>query len=121
MTISPPKANSPAVDRRRAPRFPFVASAEITEINSGARMFARVTELSLYGCYVDMTQPFPSGTRLFVKIFTRTDYFEAEATVVYTQPNLGIGLAFRDVSQLYLPVLKKWLHGTMQEMIKAER
>lgn len=118
MANLPAEAAGPANDRRRAPRYPFVATAEIVELSSGARMIVRVTELSLFGCYIDMPQPLPSGSHVFVKIYTRTDLFEAEATVVYTQPNLGVGLAFRDVSPLFLPTLKKWLHETMKEMLK---
>jgi hypothetical protein len=102
-------------ERRRTPRYPFVASAEIVEMSSGARMFARVTELSLYGCYLDMVQPFPQGSRVFVKIYTQSDFFEAEAAVVYAQPNLGVGLAFQEVKQHFLPTLKKWLQKALQE------
>jgi hypothetical protein len=109
------KANDLASERRRAPRYPFVANAEVIEVSSGVQMFVRVTELSLYGCYLDMAQPLPSGSLVFVKIFTGTDFFEAEAAVVYSQPNLGVGLAFLDVNPHFLPTLKKWLRSAMQE------
>jgi len=110
-----PKSSSPAGDRRRTPRYPFVASAEIVEKISGTRMFARMTDISLYGCYLDMSNPLPSGSHVFVKIFTGTDFFEAHATVVYSQPNLGVGLAFRNVEQHFFPTLKKWLQVAMQQ------
>lgn len=79
-------------------------------------MHARVSHLSLYGCYVDMSNPLPGGTHIHVKIFTDTDFFEAGATVLYSQPNLGMGLAFRDVRPHFLPTLQKWL---LQAMHKA--
>lgn len=114
MESQPSEAMVSAIERRRVSRYPFVADAEIVEEISGARMFVRVTELSLYGCYLDMHQPLPSGSQLFVKIFTGTDFFEAEATVVYSQPNIGVGLTFREVNQHFLPTLKKWLQNAMQ-------
>src|SRR5438876_7955085 len=40
-------------ERREAPLHPFIASAEETDLASGARLSARVSELSLKGCYLD--------------------------------------------------------------------
>ena len=120
MTTSTPKGNRPEADRRRTPRYPFVATAEIVERISGTQMHVRVSDLSLYGCYLDISNPLPSGTHVFVKIFTDTDFFETDASVVYSQPNLGMGLAFRDVKPHFLPTLQKWLLQAMQETHKAE-
>ena len=120
MTTSAPRGNGSEVDRRRTPRYPFVATAEIVERISGTPMRARVSDLSLYGCYLDMSNPLPSGTHVFVKIFTDTDFFEADARVLYSQANLGMGLAFRDVKPSFLLTLQKWLLQAMQEMHKAE-
>jgi hypothetical protein len=108
-------------ERRRTPRFPFVASAEIVEISSGVRLDTRVSELSLYGCYLDMIVPIARGTLVLVRIFTETDFFEARANVVYSQTNLGVGLAFRDVRPQFLPVLEKWLQSAVRETFRAER
>ena len=108
-------------DRRRVPRFPFVAEAEIREKSSGASQLARVSELSLYGCHIEMEKPLAEGTELFVKIFTGTDYFEAPAKVVFSQAEWGMGLAFHDVGLHYLPVLKKWLHAAMQQMTTMQQ
>ena len=115
MTTTDPRGNRPIADRRRTPRYPFVATAEIVEIASGARIFVRVSDLSLYGCYLDMPNPLPAGAHVFVKIFTDADFFEADASVAYSQPNLGVGLAFRDVKPSFLPTLHKWLLQAMQE------
>src|SRR5258705_12263167 len=96
-------------ERRRNPRFPFVANAEVNEAAAATRIKVRVTEVSLYGCYLDMLNPFAVGTEVFVKIFTAADIFETPAIVVYSHPNLGVGLAFRDVSRHSLSTLQKWL------------
>jgi PilZ domain len=100
--------------RRRGQRFPFVAAAEVTESVSQTSLHARVTELSLYGCYIDMANPLPHGSEVFIKIFTDLDFFEASASVVYSQTNLGIGLAFHEVNPRFLPTLKKWLLQAMR-------
>jgi PilZ domain len=102
-------------ERRRNGRFPFVAHAEISEIAVGTRIKARVNEISNYGCYLDMLNPFPVGTLVLVKIFTEADIFETSANVVYSHPNLGLGLAFADVSPQSLSTLQKWLMEAMRK------
>jgi hypothetical protein len=45
--------------RRSVRRCPLVASAEVTELGSGAQLKARTSELGLGGCYIDTLNPFP--------------------------------------------------------------
>ena len=71
-------------ERRRSPRFPFIASAEVLEENNGSRLSARISDISAKGCYVDTINPLPGGTAVRVKIFNETQSFEAPATVAYS-------------------------------------
>jgi hypothetical protein len=114
LTTPPPNGLERKEDRRRTPRYPFVASAELSENGFQTRLFARVTEISINGCFLDMINPLPAGTEIFVKIFTTEDFFESAATVVYSQPNLGVGLTFHDISRHFLPSLQKWLLEAMR-------
>jgi hypothetical protein len=100
-------------DRRRSPRYPFVGSIEMREGTSEDKRTARVNELSLNGCYVDMQSPYPLGASLAIKLFTETEFFEAEASVIYSQPDQGMGLMFRETKPYYLMVLRKWLLTAM--------
>jgi hypothetical protein len=100
-------------ERRRTPRYPFVASAELIEEASGTKMPTRVSELSMNGCYLDMTNPLPKGTPVVVKIFTAADFFEAPGIAAYAHPNLGMGVEFHDVKPFFQGVLKKWLLAAM--------
>ncbi|HUI73802.1 MAG TPA: PilZ domain-containing protein [Candidatus Acidoferrum sp.] len=100
-------------ERRRSPRYPFIANAEVTEAQSQARMQTRVSEISLYGCYFDMVNPLPDGTVVHVKIFCDDGFFEADGTVIYSQPNFGMGVTFREVQPFYMTTLKKWLLKAM--------
>lgn len=96
-------------ERRRSPRYPFFASAELIEDKSEVRITTRLSELGLYGCYLDMMNPFPTGTSVLIKISEGESLFESHAMVVYSQPNMGMGVAFQDVEQRYLEVLQKWM------------
>lgn len=96
-------------ERRRTPRYPFVADAVVRDDSSGTTLNTRVSELSLYGCYVDMANPFPPDTPITVKINSGGRCMEASGKVVYAAPNLGIGVSFHDVNVHSSIVLKEWL------------
>ena len=100
-------------DRRRNPRYPFSGSIEMREGTSADKRTARVKELSLNGCYVDTESPYPMGALLSIKLYTATEFFEAQASVIYSQPDRGMGLMFRETKPYYLMVLRKWLLGAM--------
>jgi len=96
-------------ERRRTPRYTFIASAELIEEASDVRIATRVSELSLYGCYLDMMNPFPVGTLVLVKISAGDAFFQAKSKIVYAQTNMGAGVVFLEVEAQYQPVLERWL------------
>lgn len=96
-------------ERRRAPRFPFIAMAEIVDEKENARTSSRVTDLSLHGCYVEMMNPFPQGTNVMIEIYTETEFLEAHATVAYFEPKQGMGLTFNEMQPYFATILNKWL------------
>jgi hypothetical protein len=96
-------------NRRRTPRYPFIATAELVEKGTQVGLSARVTELSLYGCYVETIHPLAQGTELKIKLYANSKFFEANAVVVYSQPNLGFGVSFQNVNPHFLSVLRQWL------------
>ncbi len=85
-------------ERRTAFRYPFTAAAQMTEVTSGSRLAARVSDLSLEGCYVDTINPFPEGTSVRVQFLKGKEVFEAGARVSYSDAGLGMGLAFVDLT-----------------------
>lgn len=96
-------------EKRRTPRYPFIAVAEITDSASGANLNSQVSELSLNGCYLDMLNTLPVHSKVTLKIFADAECFEATATVIYAQEGLGMGLAFQDVSLKSGALLRRWL------------
>jgi c-di-GMP-binding flagellar brake protein YcgR len=100
-------------ERRRSPRFPLVASAEVQAQDAGSRLDARISDISSAGCYVDMINPLPDGTSVQLKIFNESQLFEASATIVYSHTHLGMGLKFAEVPPKSQSVLKNWLPATV--------
>ena len=96
-------------ERRRTPRYVFFASAELLEEKSEVRVASRVSELSLYGCYLDMMNPFPKDTLVLVRIWSDERVFQTKGKIIYSQPNMGAGVVFLDVEPMYLPTLQRWL------------
>lgn len=96
-------------DLRRSPRYPFYASAEITELQTKTKITARTSELSRHGCYMDMMNPFPLGTNVSIRITHGEQHFDSPGRVVYSQPNLGMGVAFEDLQAAPDVTLEKWL------------
>lgn len=96
-------------EKRRTPRYPFIAVAEITDAASGEQLNSQVAELSLNGCYVDMLNTLPVDGKVTVKIFADSECFEATAVVIYAHQGLGMGLAFQDVSLKSGILLRQWL------------
>src|SRR6266480_252793 len=79
------KRNKPLqpAKKRSVRRCLLVASAEVTELRSGALLSARTSELGLGGCYIDALNPFPEGTLVGLRILRDQGVFETKAKVVF--------------------------------------
>jgi hypothetical protein len=96
-------------ERRRAPRYPFIAEAEVTEIASDTKLSARTSDVSIGGCFLDMLNPSPEGTEIRVRISHASTAFTAVGRVAFVFPNMGMGVVFTSVEDNQLPVLQEWL------------
>lgn len=96
-------------ERRRTPRYPFIAMAEIFDERENARKSTKISDLSRHGCYVEMADPFPQGTNVTIEIYTETESLETHATVAYLEPKEGMGLTFGEMPEYYANTLKRWL------------
>jgi|SRR5208282_2905231 len=106
---------------RRGFRFLLNAAGEVAqESTPSATVSARVTEISLHGCYLETPAPFGEFTPVFVKIFYEYEYFEAKGTVLYVKPTEGMGIEFRDMKPPCRIVLQKWILAALRNKAKAE-
>jgi hypothetical protein len=94
---------------RAVRRCSFVATAEVTDLRSGARLSGRTSELGVGGCYVDALNPFPEGTAVQLKILRDQGVFETQAKVVYCHPRFGMGLSFSEMTPDHRLLLETWL------------
>jgi PilZ domain len=95
------------VVERRSPRFPFIASAQVVETRTEARLQARTSDLSREGCYLDMLNPLPTGTRLKINVTHQNRQLDAVGLVVHSELNVGMGVQFEEIGQR--SVIDAWL------------
>jgi hypothetical protein len=56
-----------------------------------------------------MLNVLPEGTAVVIRISRMTSIFEAKATVIYSHPNLGMGILFSKLEPNSREVLEKWV------------
>ena len=96
-------------ERRRGPRYLFIADTEVTDKTSDAKRSARTNELSISGCFIETRNPVPAGTELWIRISHRNSTFTAFGCVISVIPNAGMSVAFTSMEPNQLSVLEKWL------------
>ncbi|MFZ0335678.1 MAG: PilZ domain-containing protein [Candidatus Acidiferrales bacterium] len=99
----------------RAARYPFAASIELTDVQSERHLTARTTNLSLFGCYVHTSSPFPEGTKVSLRISHGGASVATFGKVVYSKPNSGMGIAFGELEPHSQAILEKWLASLRTE------
>src|SRR5579872_3998338 len=118
--VTPGRQKGPQYKKQRAvQRCPFVASAQVTELQSGANLSARTSELAVGGCYIDTLNPFDQGMQVQVRIQRDDGVFESKAKVVYVHAGFGMGLAFTEVSPEHRTILENWLAETVMQLKPA--
>jgi hypothetical protein len=96
-------------ERRRAPRYQFIADAEVTDVESGAKSKVKTGDLSIGGCFLRVLNPPAEGTEMRVTIFRAGDAFTAVGRVVFVFPNTGMGIVFTEIESNALATLEEWL------------
>jgi hypothetical protein len=96
-------------ERRRSPRYPFFAAAELTESTSGARLKASTSDLGSNGCYLEATHPLPQGTVISIQISYQGQVFAAGGVVAHSHPNIGMGVKFIALESGCAAILETWL------------
>jgi hypothetical protein len=96
-------------ERRGTPRYGFTATAEVVDMHSRTRMNTRISDLSMEGCYVDTNAPFPVRTKVRIRVTASKKTFETQGVVVYSLPNMGMGIAFDKPEPTHAAILKSWI------------
>lgn len=106
---SPFAAGTRFAERRAVPRYPFTAKAEMVEPIQGTRLSGQTAEISLHGCFVEAAEPFPPKTVVQLRIEQEGKAFETWARIVYSNPNVGMGVSFLQPEAEQRLVIGDWI------------
>lgn len=108
-TMGTTKTRDKPSERRTSLRFPISAVSELVDAKTNTCITARVSDISLSGCYFDALNVFVPGTKVHVNINHASLQFKALGTVVYSLPGMGMGVTFGDVGPDMASVLHRWI------------
>jgi hypothetical protein len=109
MEVPRPIGNPMEKERRRTPRFQFIAPAELIDDTSGARIQSWVADLGRHGCSLSVKDGPRDGAVISLRIGTNPrETFLARAIVVHCRADRA-GISFEAVASSSLEMLNKWL------------
>ena len=88
-----------SVERRAAPRYQCRGSISMRQTDGGGRTSAAVTDVSLSGCYVELMQTFPVGTKVWALLNVESISISFNAKVRTAHPGVGMGMKFEEMSK----------------------
>lgn len=104
-------------EQRRSPRYKCEGSAELIQDGLDLRTWATFTDISVHGCYVEVTATLPIGTMLNIKLEVNGILVRARGIVRVTYPSVGMGIAFTEMSDTYRAQLLELLKNISQPSV----
>ena len=105
-------------EQRDNTRYKCQGHVEFVTEDSEVRTFAQLTDISFGGCYVEMTATSAPGAVVHLAIEVSGIRFRVQGVVKTSDPCLGMGILFTEISDLdqeYLQKLLLRLSGHVQE------
>jgi hypothetical protein len=106
--------------RRGALRHEVIVDVEVTDSHSGIKIKARTRDLSVYGCGVNTKTPLPSGTKVFVKMVYAGKEVAAFGQVMYSRPDIGMGIAFTGMAPNDRKLLDDWFAHSADRISRTD-
>jgi hypothetical protein len=97
------------VERRQSHRLRCSGSVEFQAEGSDARMWGTLTDISLHGCYVEMSNTFPVDTKANLVLKSCGLRIQTAGTVRAAYPALGMGIRFERIEPAEQTHLKRLL------------
>jgi hypothetical protein len=97
-------------ERRHFPRVKCSISVELHP-EQGAMVWAKAADVSLGGCFVEMSIPFPKGAKMKIGIWVDGAKLWATGKVISSTPGFGVGVAFEHIADAEREILRKFLQS----------
>lgn len=109
-----------AQERRRSPRYKCTGSAEFRTSGTDVRTWGTLTDISLEGCYVEMMATYPVGRTVDLVLEVNGIRAGLRGEVRVSYPCLGMGIAFREMSDDDRAKLKKMVNSVSPEQVQPQ-
>jgi hypothetical protein len=86
-------------DKRKSPRYKCEGSARVQELGKSVSTWARFSDISLHGCYIETASPLRVGASLGLRLEAQGFRIEATGEVRISYPGLGMGVSFSNLPQ----------------------
>ena len=96
------------IEKPRARRYPFAATVEVVEMETGAELHGQTTDISSFGCRVNVSR-WVAGTKVRLRIFHRGAVLSALGVIANVQIKGAMGVSFLQIDDKQQVVLEKWL------------
>ncbi len=96
-------------DRRLYTRHALSATAVVVDMASGSRLSTRAADLNKGGCYLDLLNPLPVGSKVRVHINWGGTELICAAVVRDSHPGMGMGVAFTDLDDARRALIDNWI------------
>jgi PilZ domain-containing protein len=85
-------------ERRRSPRLKCASSAEVYPAGVVAPIRTRTSDLSIGGCFLEMSTPVPKKTQVRIALWVKDAKLWANGEVITSSPGFGIGVKFTEIA-----------------------
>lgn len=108
-------------EKRRSHRYKCEGNAELREEGRDVRTWATFRDVSLHGCYMEVQATYPVGTILQMKLDANGVQVETKGVVRVNYPYLGMGIAFREMSEPSVARLRELLSRISRRTVGTPR
>lgn len=97
------------IEKPRARRYPFAASIELVEMETGAEIHGQTTDISSFGCQANVVCPWVTGSKVRIRIIHRGAVLSATGMLANVRQKGGVGVVFTQMEENQQMVLDRWL------------
>jgi c-di-GMP-binding flagellar brake protein YcgR len=97
--VTEPPRDTPQSERRKYPRAKIAIPIEFKPEGAAAASHAETADLSLNGCYIEMSFTLAVGSKLDLILWIEDARLATHAVVVTHHPQFGNGIEFREMSE----------------------
>ena len=86
--------------RRKMVRLVSTEVAEVIALATGMHFTMHLSDIGVGGCFIGTLFPFAVDARVRIRLSYGLVDFETEGRVVYSQPKIGMGIAFDELNDV---------------------